>query len=400
MSRESRSRRSKTMVNKPQGPSGTARLVIFIVVLALLGVSALLLYRSLTQTGEATEVELPISSSLNPVESVTLSLYITRNEEALNTSRTTVEDFRPFEIAPGETATSVGDLLLEQGFITDSELFINYMRYYGLERDIEAGVYSLSPSMTVPEIAQALTDSSTAQVTIRIPEGWRREQIADWLDTQPQVPFTGAEFLSVTADPANLADTVIVPGYVPAGVSLEGFLFPDTYQLRPDATASDLVGRMLITFDERVTPEMRQQAAAQGFTLYEVLTLASIVEREAAVIEERPQIASVYLNRLSIDMMLQADPTVQYAQGYDPTTGEWWNRGLTQADYTSVDSPYNTYLYAGLPPGPIANPSLSSIQAVLNPADTPYIFFRAACDGSGRHNFAITFEEHLANACQ
>jgi UPF0755 protein len=187
---------------------------------------------------------------------------------------------------------------------------------------------------------------------------------------------------------------------VPAGVSLEGFLFPDTYQLRPDATASDLVGRMLITFDERVTPEMRQQAAAQGFTLYEVLTLASIVEREAAVIEERPQIASVYLNRLSIDMMLQADPTVQYAQGYDPTTGEWWNRGLTQADYTSVDSPYNTYLYAGLPPGPIANPSLSSIQAVLNPADTPYIFFRAACDGSGRHNFAITFEEHLANACQ
>jgi UPF0755 protein len=130
------------------------------------------------------------------------------------------------------------------------------------------------------------------------------------------------------------------------------------------------------------------------------VTVASIVEREAAVADERPMIASVYLNRLAIGMKLEADPTVQYAMGYQYDTGEWWNLNLTQDDYYAVDSPYNLYLYEGLPPGPIANPGLSSIQAVITPAESPYFYFRAACDGSGRHVFSETFEEHVGNACQ
>jgi UPF0755 protein len=127
------------------------------------------------------------------------------------------------------------------------------------------------------------------------------------------------------------------------------------------------------------------------------VTLASIVEREAAVAEEMPQIASVFLNRLALGMKLDADPTVQFALGRQPDGG-WWKAGLTFADL-EIDSPFNTYRFAGLPPGPIANPGLASLEAVAQPTETVYLFFRAACDGSGRHLFAVTFEEHQANAC-
>jgi UPF0755 protein len=125
--------------------------------------------------------------------------------------------------------------------------------------------------------------------------------------------------------------------------------------------------------------------------------LASIIEREAVVADERPIIASVFFNRLSAGMLLESDPTVQYALGQQPD-GDWWKSPLSLDDL-ALDSPYNTYRSAGLPPGPIANPGLSSLQAVANPADTPYFYFRAACDGSGRHAFAATFDEHLLNAC-
>jgi UPF0755 protein len=157
---------------------------------------------------------------------------------------------------------------------------------------------------------------------------------------------------------------------------------------------------MVLNFEDKVTLQMRADAAARATSVYEIVTIASIVEREAVVADERPLIASVYLNRLAQGMKLEADPTVQYAMGFQADTEQWWNLYLTQADYYEVDSPYNTYLYDGIPPGPIANPGLDSIMAVIYPAESPYIFFRAACDGSGRHNFAETFEEHVANGCQ
>lgn len=129
-------------------------------------------------------------------------------------------------------------------------------------------------------------------------------------------------------------------------------------------------------------------------SIYEVVTLASIVEREAVVDEERPIIASVYLNRLNRGMYLQSDPTVQYAKGYSAESGRWWNP-MIQEEAQSVDSPYNTFLYPGLPPGPICSPGLASIQAVLYPADTPYLFFFSK--GDGTHAFSKTYEEHLEN---
>jgi len=144
-----------------------------------------------------------------------------------------------------------------------------------------------------------------------------------------------------------------------------------------------------------VSPDLQQGFAAQGLTPYQGLILASIVQREAVVEEEMPLIASVYLNRLHSGMPLEADPTVQYALGHP---GQWWKSPLEAGD-TQVESPFNTYRRSGLPPAPIANPGETALRAVAFPANTSYLFFRAACDGSGRHVFSETYQEHLQNHC-
>jgi UPF0755 protein len=143
---------------------------------------------------------------------------------------------------------------------------------------------------------------------------------------------------------------------------------------------------------------LREGFQQQGLSLFQAVTLASIVQREAIVEDEMPLIASVFLNRLKAGMKLESDPTVQYALGYQEESGKWWKSPLS-LDELKVDSPYNTYLYSNLPPGPIANPGLNALKAVAFPAQTPYYYFRAACDGSGKHTFAETFEEHQLNAC-
>ena len=148
----------------------------------------------------------------------------------------------------------------------------------------------------------------------------------------------------------------------------------------------------------RITAEILSGFERQGLDIYEGITLASIVEREAVISDERDLIASVFINRLKIGMQLEADPTVQYALGKQ-IDGSWWKAPLSFDDL-DIDSPYNTYRYPGLPPGPIANPGLESIEAVAFPAQSAYLYFRAACDGSGRHNFSTTFEEHQQFACE
>lgn len=176
---------------------------------------------------------------------------------------------------------------------------------------------------------------------------------------------------------------------------MEGFLFPDTYNLPVQPTALDIIERMLVNFDQRFTTEMRQAAVEQEMTIYQVVTLASIVEREAVAAEERPIIAGVFLNRLEKGMNLDSCPTVQYALGYQEDAAQWWKTPVTLAEFAQVNSLYNTYLHRGLPPGPICSPGLASIQAVLEPVETDYLYFLAKGDGS--HAFATTFEEHLQN---
>ncbi len=300
-----------------------------------------------------------------------------------------------FTIHPGQSVMEVAQALEEAGLIRDAFLFRAYVRYHGLDREIEAGEYALNKTMTIPQIVEALRSGRKAEWTVRIREGLRLEEVAEVIAAQTHLSAQAVleaarDGLRWRADFPFLAD-------LPPGATLEGYLFPDTYRLARDATAEGMIRRMLENFGRKVTPEKIAAARARGLSLHQVIILASIVEREAVLPEERPLIASVYLNRLAAGMKLDADPTVQYALGYQPDQKTWWKSPLTLEDL-QVDSPYNTYRYPGLPPGPIASPGLASIEAVLNPAETDYFYFMADCvKKDGSHWFARTQEEHLRN---
>ncbi len=337
----------------------------------------------------------PPASTLNPAEQAGLWAYLVLNSEMLKTPAGTDSSPVEFVVNSGENASVVSARLADLGLVANPDLLRLYMRYRGLDDDIEAGNFSLNATLTIPALAETLTEARPDEVRVRLWEGWRVEQVADTLAAQSDLDFNRAEFLSSVAPgglrPANFSSFL---ADLPSTASLEGFLFPDTYRFLPGATTADVLTRFLLEFDTQVTSQMRADASARGLTLYQVVTLASIVEREAVHDDERPTIASVYLNRLNLNMKLEADPTTQYAVAGPE---DWWPP--LNLDPRTVDHPYNTYVYDGLPPGPIANPGLSSIRAVIYPAQTDYFFFRAKCDGSQYHNFSVTYEEHVAYAC-
>ena len=302
-----------------------------------------------------------------------------------------------FAIEPGESVTQIASRLQSEGLVRDAQLFRLYLRYSKLDSGVEAGQFTLKKTMTIPQIAQALQSGKRGdELTLTIPEGRRIEEVVALV--AQQTPISATTFLSLTRDARPWAAQYPFLAELPPGASLEGYLFPDTYRLPKDVTAADAVARMLANFDRRVTPAMRDKLAAQKRTLFQAVTLASIVERESAVAQERPVIAGVYSNRLETGMALDADPTVQYAMASAKKQAPWWPQ-LTQEDYRSVKSPYNTYLNPDLPPGPIASPGLSSIQAAIEPAQTNFYFFRASCNRDGTHLFSKTLEEHAAKAC-
>jgi len=368
-------------------------------------------FKTAVDSQQETAAGAPLDISFSSVDAFLLSLYLSMNQEQLNTPAGTDPTPLNFVVASGETAGLVGIRLQEQGLVTNSELFRRYMSYKGLDVSLKAGSYSLRANMTIPEVAQALQSGSADTITVTIPEGWRAEQVG-WLLEQ-QGLMRSDDFLALVRTGRF--------GYSwlagrPPGASLEGFLFPDTYQLAADATPEAVIELMLATFDTRVAPEIEGRLSGKRvfdltlgdyrpLTLYDVLIVASIVEREAVVAEERAIIASVYFNRLDpayvneTALRLSSDPTIQYAKGLDPEKGTWWNPMLPGEGQT-LDSPYNTFKIQGLPPGPICSPGLASVLAVLNPADTTYLYFHAKGDGSGTHAFASTLEEHQENQQQ
>ncbi|MEN8098752.1 MAG: endolytic transglycosylase MltG [Chloroflexota bacterium] len=310
-----------------------------------------------------------------------------------------------FTVNAGENATSIASRLASLGLLTDSELFLYYLRYYGLDQGLEAGEFMLQSSMTIPEIAHALSHATANELTFRVTEGWRYTQIAEFAD-QLSEDVVFDEFIALTSQQTMYQQSFPEHQFIqdiPEGQSLEGYLFPDTYRLPSDASAVDIVSTMLSNFNHQITEDILQGLSSKGLSLHQGLTLASIVEREAQLATERPVIASVFFNRLNIGMKLDADPTVQYALGYQVDTGEWWKRPLYLVDL-EVDSPYNTYKNPGLPPGPIASPSLASIEAVAFAPETDFLYFVVDCTAEtpGTHVFSTTFEEHQANVskCQ
>ncbi len=335
-----------------------------------------------------------------------LSGYLKTHQKQLGQPISVDTRPRRFVVEPGTPARLIGQNLVKANLIGDDRLFEAYVRGNGLAEKLAAGTFILTPSMTLVEIVDVLQQAKDTSITLTIPEGWRREQIADYLVEAGIFTTTTTAAEDYRRQTATSDLTGLDPSKYPflqgrpAGVSLEGYLFPDTYQLPPsEATAVDVLQRQLDDFAARVVPIYEKAVISHEtkLDLYQVLILASIVEREAVVPAERPTIARVYLNRLAQEMRLEADPTVQYAMGYQKATGVWWKTPVSLEEYGAVDSPYNTYLHTGLPPGPIANPGLSSIEAVLKPAQHDYLYFVALPDGSGNHVFAKTFEEQTKN---
>ncbi len=296
-----------------------------------------------------------------------------------------------FNILPGESVASISDRLEGAGLIRSARSFRTYLLWAGLDTIIQTGTYRISPAQTGLDIAQMLKSTTLTEVTFTILPGWRIEEIAATL------PTSGLEFLpeAFLASAANPADDL---GLLPTGASAEGFLYPDSYILPRSTTADQFVSILLQSFSTHLRADMIATYATRGLSLYQAVTMASIIQREAVVEDEMPLIASVFFNRLAIGMMLQTDPTIQYALGYNTTQGTWWTNPLSSEDL-QFDSPYNTYLYSGLPPGPISNPSLAALEAVAQPAESKYLYFQAKCDGSGLHNFSVTFEQHQQNYC-
>ncbi len=325
-------------------------------------------------------------------EEFLLGMYLQTQTDNINSSISDDPSPIPFVVEIGENARTIAAKLVEQNFITDADLFRLFLRYNGLDSSLEAGDYVLRRNMNMREIAQALQKASFEEVMITIPEGWRAEQVAELL-TDENI-MDGPTFLAVVRQGHGIDHPLLVDR--PTGASYEGYLFPDTYRLPANGSPEDLISRMLDNMAGKLPANAVEMASLQGYTFYEILTIASIVEREAVVPQERPIIASVYLNRLNNGMFLQADPTVQYAMGYQLETDQWWKTPVTLEEYSQVDSIYNTYLYGGIPPGPISNPGADSITATLQPEETDYLFFMG-CGGDGRHVFAIDFAVHEAN---
>lgn len=333
---------------------------------------------------------------VNTVRTFYIQMTLASRQEELNSPYGADDTVVRFEIPTGTSPTAIGEALVASNLIGDAQLFVDYARVEGLDRQFEAGIYFLRQTQTIPDIAVVLTDSSKSFIPFRTLEGARIEEIAELIDSNSLFSFSGDDFLSLVDEGAVIPAEFAQWAGIPEGASLEGFMFPETYQLPPDISADGLRDTLLETFRTNVGELLREAAQADGYTLFDMVTLASIIEREAVWPDEHPMISSVYRNRLDIDMLLQADPTVQY--GIQGARGSWWPN-ITRADYRGIDSPYNTYLYASLPPGPIASPSLSAIRAAVYPAESSYFYFRAKCDGSNYHSFATTFDEHEDNAC-
>jgi UPF0755 protein len=283
-----------------------------------------------------------------------------------------------FVVPPGATFHEVADTLHRTGLVDSVTVFDLYARYKHLDRNVQAGAYELSRNLNMIQILTALQTAVPEEIFVTVPEGYTIQKTAAMLDNGGVIKGSDYTALAVQGKftYAFLKD-------VPPGASLEGFLFPDTYLVPRAATAKDLITQQLENFKRQWTETRQSQAARLKLNPLQVVTIASLIEREARYQEDRPLVASVIYNRLAAGWPLQIDATVLYAKGV-------WQSTVT-IDDRKINSPYNTYLHTGLPPGPIANPGIKAIDATLQPADTGYFFYLS--DPQGHNHYAKTNEE-------
>ncbi|MHB8572287.1 MAG: endolytic transglycosylase MltG [Candidatus Dormibacteria bacterium] len=287
-------------------------------------------------------------------------------------------------IPPNSTTSAIARLVHAAGLIDNELVFVWYVRLSGLDGQLQAGTYAIPRSANLREVVAALHDNQVHDTVVTLIDGWTLDRMAREAARQGVGPATQyLQYASRTNYPYDFL------AGLPAGATLEGFLFPDTYRLSVHAGASDLVQLQLKRFGQVFDQSLRAQAQAHGRSLWQAVVMASIVEREARTPADQRQVAEVLWKRVDLGMPLEADATVLYAEG--PAAEN--KTAVLNADL-QVDSPYNTYRYAGLPPGPISNPSLSALTAAVDPAPGAYLYYLS--DPSGRMYFSNTLDQHNA----
>jgi UPF0755 protein len=284
---------------------------------------------------------------------------------------------KTFVVGSGQDAQAIASNLKSQGLIRDRNAFITFVNIHGLRPELKAGDYLVSPADSAEEIADEIADGRTLSKNLLIPEGYRLTQIET---TAAALGINKAAFEAALAGPHGQSFLSTKP----ADVSLEGYLFPDSYQIAPTTTATELVNDMLDDFGRRVGQNYVKAFAAEGLTLHQGLTIASIVESEISNTADRPIVAQIFLTRLKLGMPLGSDQTAQYASDL-----------LGVPFSTTINSSYNTLIVKGLPPGPICSPGLNSLDAVAHPANTGYLYFLTGKDG--KTYYATTYAQHEEN---
>ena len=286
-----------------------------------------------------------------------------------------------FTVRPGMSVSEIGKELYERGIIDSEMKFWWTAKLNGFENKVKSGTFAMQTGMTPRDALEILVYGNTVTIRFTIPEGFSVRDIAQRLDDEGLVKADAFISLAKTYRPYPYVEEHENVRY-----AVEGFLFPDTYEINGEFDAARIMQMMAENFDRRLTKEMRDRAREMDLSIYELVTLASLVEKEAYHEEDRPIIAQIFLKRLRLGMPLQADPTVQYLLDAP-------KEDLLYRD-TEIESPYNTYQNVGLPPGPIASPGTASLMAVLHPADTNYLYFVA--DRNGNNYYATNYADHLA----
>lgn len=292
-----------------------------------------------------------------------------------------------FFVEKGDSIKKISSRLEQNGLIRSKTVFDYYVKFFGSQNFI-AGAYQISPAMSIEEIADVMTKGKVAnnEQKITVIEGWNNNEIAKYLSANG---FKGADFLATVTKP----EKSLVSAYdflkdLPRGASLEGYLFPDTYRISDKNKTNEIIYKMLDNFDKKLTPELRAEIKKQGKSIREIVTMASVIEKEVSKESDMKMVSGVFWNRIKNGQALQSCATLAYCLGV--------NKAQYSIEDTKVDSPYNTYQNKGLPIGPIANPGINAIKAAIYPTASNYNFFLSRPD-TGETIFSKTLDEHNRN---
>jgi len=305
---------------------------------------------------------------------------------ALNTSNGSSSETKSFTVESGWGSQKISGELAKAGLINNAYVFELYVWVKGLSSKLLPGDYKIPQNLNIPQLAAMLSHGvgTDREINLTFIEGWNDKEVANYLAGKGIT--TQVNFFAVIQKKADWWNQYDFLADKPSDLDLEGYLFPDTYRVYRDATVEDIVQKMLDNFGKKLTPDLRAEIKRQGRTIHEVLTLASIVEKEVSVYSDRQMVADIFYKRIKAGIGLQSDATVNYATGLSTTRP-------TGKDL-SVDSLYNTYKYKGLPPGPICNPGLEAIKAVIYPTGNLYLYFLTTADSSVI--YSRTYAEHVA----